>query len=279
MPSVPVLAKGTQGRGGHILGHFVKLCHTNSFTNQSCSVACGRGILSPNHVHLWGVTVVQCTVVYSLFLSNFGRLWNQHWECWHQEVTSPGHCRCCHFADEGVRWSHLGWLWKKSPGVLRTTTTRPFHCIQQPHDVREPSSEQTQPRTDPKGALKTLVWKTQGDFCTCLQYVLSADLTGMNSLRELQRFPNKGSYPFRITHEKHCSPSLWVTPGCRAKRNQTPPAQLGEGVPCLWCLWLQTAFLFLTPEKTFCRESLFLFALLLSLRLLFLPLLSLLSLK
>lgn len=152
---------------------------------------------------------------------------------------------------------------RKSPGVLSTITTRPFHCIQQPRDGREPSSEQTQPRADPKGAFKTLVWKTQGDFCTCLQYVLSADLTAMNSLRELQRFPNKGSYPFRITHEKHRSLSLWVTPGCRAKRNQTPPAQLGEGVPCLWCLWLQTAFLFLTPEKTFCRESLFLFALLL----------------
>lgn len=46
---------------------------------------------------------------------------------------------------------------RKSPGVLSTITTRPFHCIQQPRDGREPSSEQTQPRADPKGAFKTLV--------------------------------------------------------------------------------------------------------------------------
>lgn len=28
----------------------------------------------PNHVHLWGVTIEQCTVIQSLFLSNLRRL-------------------------------------------------------------------------------------------------------------------------------------------------------------------------------------------------------------
>lgn len=97
-----------------------KLCHTISCTNQTILLCCmwERNSL-PNHVHLWGVTLEQHTVIDSLFLSNLWRLCEiSTGDCWGlqtpRQVTSPGTLQVLPFYKWGSKdSSHAGCLQKK----------------------------------------------------------------------------------------------------------------------------------------------------------------------
>lgn len=116
-----LLAQRMKGQGGGVPCHAISLtllvgeaCGRSSFTNQTAWLCCmwERNSL-PNHVHLWGVAIEQCTVMYSDFLSNFWRLCETSTGLGTadtQAVTSPGTLQVLPFCRAGSKMEGVDYL-------------------------------------------------------------------------------------------------------------------------------------------------------------------------